>query len=349
MESKTINTVASNSPILFSQTREHPKVEIDALKDIITQKPLSICVIASGGDTLCDIITHESKIEISNIDVVDTKLVQIFLTKLKVALLKKYDGEFITNFLTNGFKHLDQENNEYECFKLLRQLNDQGFLDMDCYLYWLSNIKLLTFGVNQMGRFEILFRILKISTFERCFNHEYLTEIFGETATKYSMNKSFIEHFNKVFENYKQLYSDPSKNYFYYQTLNDCYPTKENGDIPLYLSLDKPVVIDYDINYYLNNILDHLSTQKDSVYDLIHLSNITDWLNPTCLGELFHQVARTLKINGKVTVRRLNSDTELKTFMNLYNKNNGKYSFRIEEAHDKSLFYSEILVLTKTQ
>ncbi|XWV26137.1 hypothetical protein QJ857_gp0942 [Tupanvirus soda lake] len=343
MESTIINAVVSNSPILFSQTREHSKVEIDALKNIVSQNPLAICLISSGGDTLCDIVAHESKIEISHIDVVDANINQIYLAKLKVALLKKYDGEFITEFLTNGLKKLD--NHRDECLNLIHNLFSEKLIDVDCYQYWLYNFNLLTSGVNQMGRFETLFRVLKLSSVNRCFNHKYLTEIFGENATKYSMNKSFVEHFEKVFDNYKQLYPDPSKNYFYYQILNDCYPTKEKGDMPTYLSLNKPVVIDFDINYYLNNILDHLTKQNDSVYDLIHLSNITDWLDPKYLSELFNQVARTLRINGKVTVRRLNSDIVLTIF--LITLNNNKHYFKIEEVIDKSYFYSEVLVLTK--
>ena len=355
------NKISSTTPILFAQTREHAEVEIDALNQIKSIDPLSICLIASGGDTLCDILTNKSELKSGSIDIVDASINQINLTKLKLALIQKFDGDFCVNFLTNGFKNINpiclqenmQENIEitnaqdskFYCCQLLNELLDAELLNKECFEYWLTNISYLIAGVNQMGRFEILFRILKISSIEICFDHKYLTDTFGENATKYSMEKSFIEHFKDVFEKYKTLYPDPTTNYFYYQILYDCYPVA--GDRPLYLSSEKPITTNFTVNYHIDHMQNHLTKQPDEKYDLLHLSNITDWLSPDILCGLMDDVGRVVKKNGKVTMRRLNSDTNLKKFLTTNYEYCGKYKYDIAESFDKSLFYSEVLVLTK--
>ncbi|AYV85817.1 MAG: hypothetical protein Satyrvirus46_1, partial [Satyrvirus sp.] len=237
------NPIVSATPILFAQTREDPTVEINAINMTNSTEKISICLISSAGDTLCSILASELKISITKIDVIDISFDQLCLAKLKFAILRAYNGKFNTKILCQGFTN----NN----INLLNDLYNHGLLDFETYMYWLKNIKILDAGVNQMGRFELVFKNLKTDSVENVFSYKNLTEIFGENATKYSMCKSFAEHFSEVLSTYKKIYPSPSMNYFYNQVVNNCYP--ENGDIPIYLSTTKPVSTKFPVNFYKNS------------------------------------------------------------------------------------------------
>ena len=162
-----------STPILFAQIREHSKVEIDAMKSLNNEEFYNICIIASGGDILCDIVSDISNI--GKIDVIDCSIDQINLSKLKLALVQKYGGKFVIEFLTNGFKNLDQ-NNRLCCQAIIKNLFFCDLLDQNAYNYWMDHIYLLEAGVNQNGSFEILFQRLKEEPIEKCFSNDNLTK-----------------------------------------------------------------------------------------------------------------------------------------------------------------------------
>lgn len=330
-----------DNPIFFAQTREHSQVELDA---ICNKTNINICLIASGGDMLCDIASRY--LSVSQIDVIDCNMNQIYLSKLKLALIQKYCGKFNIDFLTNGFKFFDKSN-MLCCQIMIKDLFFSNLLDSETHNYWIDNICLLEEGVNQNGRFEKLFQKLNKGPIDKYFSHQYLTKVFGENATKYSMSKSFTEHFQGILKKYQKDCPDPINNYFHYQILNNCYP--KNGDLPLYLSIGEPIKINYPIIFHQDNMLDFLKKQSDSKYDLIHLSNIIDWLDPKMLCDLLDEVGRTLIISGKATLRRLNSDTILVNFLETDYLANGKYQFKYSIGYDKSNFYSEVIVLEKIE
>lgn len=340
-EISSINT----TPILFAQTREDPFVEINTIKELLfKQKPLNICLIASAGDTLCSLIIHESKAEFAKIDAVDTNSNQIHLAKLKLALIQGFSGKINSKILAGKKKILPPKNSFY--VDLLDDLFNNKLIDRKTYEYWLENIALLEAGINQTGRFEKLFEICQMHHTEKYFSHDFLTSVFGENATKYSMTKTFSDHFSEVFNKYKELYANPADNYFYYQVKYGSYPI--NGDMPLYLTTNDIATVTYPICFYQNNMLDHLTKQNDGSYDLVHLSNITDWLAPDKFCDLLDQVGRTLVTGGKATLRRLNSSTNLVDFIETVYNRSGKYKFTItKNVLDRSYFYSEVIVLTK--
>jgi len=342
------HSIVSTTPILFSQTREDPTVEINTISDGPSSQ--SICLIASGGDTCCSILASASANKISKIDVIDPNVNQIYLTKLKLALFKNYPGDLVCKLLTNNYNGTSyandsfvNDNNVY--YRLLLYLFDNNLIDDDTYGYWMKHIDLLVRGVNRSGRFELLFKTVMINEdFENNFSHENLTTIFGENATKYSINKSFPEHFAGILSTYRKLYPDPDSNYFYHQFIHDSYGT----DLPLYLQTTDPPVVNCEINFYQTSMLDHLKKIPDNQDDLIHLSNSTDWLNPKIFCTLLDEVGRTLKLNGKSVLRRLNSDTKIEDYISTFYATNGKYKFDIRSGiFDKSHFYSEVLVITK--
>lgn len=325
----------SKIPIFFSQTREDPYVEINAIKTLDFNEPLSICLIASGGDTVCSMIMN---CEDTKIDVIDANLDQIYLTKLKIALLKNFDGRFNLSFLTHGCINWRE---------ILDQLYLSHSLDSETYQYWIFNEDLIKKGVNQSGRFEQIFQSLKTNSMDLVFSYDNLTQIFGENATSYSMNRSFVDHFSDVFERYQRHYLDPKDNYFYYQILYNSYPA--DGDKPIYLTNNNPFCTNTKLKFNHNNMLDHLCNQPDNFYHLVHLSNITDWLYPNIqnekkwIGTLLNECGRVLKTGGKITLRRLNSDMNLEEYL----RSDYDDKYQLKKVFDKSMFYSEVIELTK--
>jgi S-adenosylmethionine:diacylglycerol 3-amino-3-carboxypropyl transferase len=317
-----------NCKIFFSQTREDSQIETSQ-----SEPNAKILLIGSGGDTVCSLVASNLGREI---DVLDFNLDQLFLVRLKVALIKNFDGDFVRKFLSG-------EQNSDTIFNVLGTL---GVLDSNLKDYWSQseNFEMITQGLNQIGRFEQLFKLAAIEgSFEKYFSNNNLIKVFGESAVKYSMNRTFVEHFKKVLQTYKQTYKSPQENYFYNQFVNNCY----EGDLPIYLTKTEPIRSNAIINYHQMDLLTFFRT-KSTTYDLIQLSNITDWLDPKIFTELLDLVFRSLEPNGKVILRRLNSDTNLKNFLREY-ASFSENNFEIADMTlvEKSHFYQEVIVLQK--
>ena len=351
----------TSTPIMFAQTREDPNVEINALKNILElhkcntenySDKLSICLIASGGDTLCSLMVDDISKNILKIDVIDKNYHQLKLAELKLGLIQMFDGADVMLFLQNRIKLKD-----YNCkllqkevyILILEKMLAEKIICNNVKEFWTNNLDILEKGVNQMGRFELLFKyVMEKEEFNKYFDHEFLTKVFGENATKYSMNKSFVEHFSNVLKYYRENYSNPTDNYFYYQFVNGCYD--RHGDLPKYLENKSPIKINVGINFICNNLLDHLESKENSSYDFVHLSNITDWLNPNILCKILDELGRVLKINGRATLRRLNSDIVLSNFIINEYSTIGKYKYMlINNIIDKSHFYSEVIIIIKKE
>ena len=58
-------------------------------------------------------------------------------------------------------------------------------------------------------------------------------------------------------------------------------------------------------------MLSALREQEQKSFDLVHLSNITDWLTPSEAQELLAEAHRVLRPSGAVFIRQLNSATNL--------------------------------------
>jgi pyrroloquinoline-quinone synthase len=82
---------------------------------------------------------------------------------------------------------------------------------------------------------------------------------------------------------------------------------------------------------------------RDGKFDVVQISNITDWMSPTSAEELLCEVKGSLNDGGAVVCRRLNGDYKLENVV-------GK-RFLIDpylnhglKAGDRSFFYSEVVV-----
>lgn len=202
----------------------------------------------------------------------------------------------------------------------------------------MENIDFVKNGINQSGKFELLFKELVKSNFnyKKIFNRKYLETIFGKNAVINSLNKEFYTHFEEIIKQYEEKFN-PNNNYFYHQILHNDYNI---NCLPSYFdNIVDNIVDSKKINYINDNMIDFLKDKTDE-YDFIQTSNITDWLSIDEILTFIQNIHTALKDNGYVIMRRLNGDYCLENML--------KKNFKIIKSPiDKSMFYSEVVVAQK--
>lgn len=313
--------------MLFAQVREDPAIEIFCINELgKNNNNIDVLCICSGGCTVLSILSEK----ISKLDTIDFNKEQLYLCNLKRAICNYFNHK--NKILKFYYGEFNKE--QYKIYL--------GNLDIDPEVkqYWNNNLDYIHFGINRYGKFEELFRQLIKSNFnyKKIFNRENLINIFGQSAVENSNEREFYNHFQNIINTYQKLYL-PSENYFYHQILYDKY---DENCLPFYFSnLNNIKNNGHKINYICDNFLDYIYSCKINSYDIIHTSNLTDWMNSDIIENMLKQIYIILKINGFVILRRLNGD---------YNLNNlvGKYFTIINDIPiDKSHFYLEIVVGTK--
>lgn len=89
--------------ILFSQVREDPKIEL-YVNSLISNKKRYL-IVGSGGCTLFSLLSVLNEDEDVIIDVIDQNINQIFLIKLKLAIITHFNGDVnnILDFFEGNF------------------------------------------------------------------------------------------------------------------------------------------------------------------------------------------------------------------------------------------------------
>jgi hypothetical protein len=217
----------------------------------------------------------------------------------------------------------------------------------------MKHIYLLDGGVNQNGRYELLFKKVADDSrsigldrsFEENFSFEHLKKIFGPNAVLSSIKKPFSLHFREIYDTYKKTYLDDDDNYFYHQFVHNCYGLTHPPYLNRKLTNDTTIV-----SFHVSKMSDFLSSKPSNSVNFIQLSNITDWISPDDFVKLIDEAFRVLILGGKILMRRLNGDISFDTYLEDFYAVNGKYYFVSDPVLDeKSHFYSEIVVLTKTK
>jgi S-adenosylmethionine:diacylglycerol 3-amino-3-carboxypropyl transferase len=313
--------------ILFSQVREDPKVELYVDSLILNKK--RYLIVGSGGCTLFSLLSVLNEDNDIIIDVIDQNINQLYLIKLKLAIITYFDGDInaILDFFEGKFSRM-----EYDDI-----FNKFCFADEE-NKFWRLNKNLIYSGINQSGTFENIFRDLVNSDydFEKIFDKKNLIEKFGESAVINSLNREFYDHFRNVIVNKYYKKYKIHENYFFYQIINNKYYRK---CLPPYFDNLKKIVKNRDkINFICGNFFDYIQ-KTDNKYNLIHTSNLTDWVDKNELIPFFNKIKNLLFDEGYVISRRLNGDYNLKETI-LFEE-----GFEIlDNISDISEFYSEIIV-----
>ena len=289
--------------IQFSQVREDPNIELYTLNKITKIFP-KILLVGSGGCTLFTLLNKN----IDTIDVIDQNKEQLFLIQLKLEIICYCKDKFKINDFFEGklFKE------EYDHILL----NIKATLSKECYSFWMENKLFVYRGINQNGVFELLFKELFDNSFnyEKVFNRNYLIQKFGDNAVINSMNKEFSIHFETVINRLRTKYTQ-FDNYFYHQIIHNSYNKQY---LPKYFdNIDNIIENKQKIKYINLNYADYVQNTNKK-YDIVQISNITDWMNKIEIDLFFKNIYTILNKNGYLISRRLNGDYNLAQMLSEY-------------------------------
>lgn len=331
---------ATEFPIMFSQVREDPRVDLDIVESL-ARPNVKVLMIASGGCTLGVLARHP---RICAIDAVDVNPAQIALCKLKLLLLNESP-----TVRAQVLGHLPSPHREAQLSSL--NIDPEAFGEAAA---------VYRYGPDYVGRYEWLFRSFSEpfkqtalgqklpftasieqqqallqqdlcevrALFDSIFSLDSLIALFGPNAVQ-NRKTSYADHFYHRFLwtlSHQLIHTNP----FFYQFAYLTYP--ENAQT-VFLSL--PPKAPCPVQFHTSPMLGYLVSQEAATYDYIHLSNILDWENQGTIDQIIHQSARILKKGGKLSIRQLNSNVEAHHHPNL--------SFTLyNNTSDLSFFYPKI-------
>jgi S-adenosylmethionine-diacylglycerol 3-amino-3-carboxypropyl transferase len=310
--------------IAFAQVREDPAVELYVLNKL--EKDSDILCITSGGCTVLSLLCDN----VNKIVAIDVNVQQNYLAELKLALCVHYDDQIYY------VKFLQGEYDEEEMQKVFDGLT----LSDACRTFWQEHLDVIYAGINRCGKYEEIFRKWAASDFDSkdTFSDENLRAAFGEAAVRHS--NEFASHFEHIIQTYKTKYY-PARNYFYYQVLRDKYPIIER---PVYMKKLDVIANNVDkVKFVCANMMEYLSTCNSESFDMIQLSNITDWMDVDGRTELMKQCKRVLIDGGYIVSRRLNGNYSLHKLVET------EFVVDDDAPYDSSEFYKEVVVGSKSK
>jgi S-adenosylmethionine-diacylglycerol 3-amino-3-carboxypropyl transferase len=127
-----------------------------------------------------------------------------------------------------------------------------------------------------------------------------LVALFGTEATQ-NPRRAFHHHFMERLRHGMTGHS-PARNPFLWQMLEGTFPSGVCYD---WLQSDARVTV--PVRYILGRMSEALAAMPAESMDLVHLSNILDWLSEREATECLRRAARVLRPGGAVLLRQLNS------------------------------------------
>jgi len=351
------------SEIAFSQVREDPRIELRVIQKLAKRQPhsLRVLLVASGGCTALSLLACP---EIAQIDAVDLNPAQLHLVELRRQALMHLPLEEQLQLIG-----ADRSASDLDRLSIYARLSPN--LPASTKAFWDARQEQIAFGVNQVGRFEQLFRELADKfaqigieplrepltavqhpkwrdLFEQIFEREKLVQTFGEAAVNYSMDRSFGEHFADVFAQALQGFI-PNENYFLTQVWGDRYASNLQGEgVPLYLQAsaqnDIRTLGTDRLQLHQGAFVDHLHQLGGlEKFDLIQFSNISDWMPLSNLHQMLNDAVACLRSGGAIIGRRLNGDHNLASIMAEHIAIDRSLSQELLTS-DRSFFYREVVV-----
>jgi len=336
-------------------------MELQVIHHLAQQQshPLRILLVASGGCTALSLLAHPA---VAQIDAVDINPAQLYLVELRRQII-----QHLTPAEQRCVLGIDLTTPASDRLALYHQV--RSHLPIAPRQYWDQHTEQIAFGVNRVGRFEQLFRVLAArfaalglnplqqpdvalahpqwrSLFEATFERQTLIQTFGEAAVNYSMDRSFGEHFADVFAQALQRF-DPHDNYFLTQVWGDRYAQEPEG-IPPYLQATSQQTILHcgieRLHLHQGHFVATLrSLSQETPFDLIQFSNISDWMPVDALHQMLAIAVQCLAPGGALLGRRLNGDHHLATLMSNHVAVDTALSRALWQS-DRSFFYREVVV-----
>ncbi len=338
---------AASLPLACAQVREDPRHDLELARRVSAGG--TVVMIASGGETAACI----GRLPLRLVGV-DMNPAQLALARVKWELAGMVPAEDAATLLG----HLPMLAGERR--RRMKSLLDALDLDEDVFgpPEWIAER-----GVDHGGRYEVCFAELRErlepwrgeleamlnsdeavpdfggawldEAFAEVMSLENLVCLFGQEATQ-NPRRSFSDHFTaRTREVIGRM--PPRDNPFLWQILAGCFPPGCRYD---WLEDDRPMVAEVEWRQgKMDVVLDSMAAEST---DLVHLSNILDWLSPDEARATLRSARRVMKPGGLVILRQLNSTLEIGEI-------DAGIAWDVElgkamEARDRSYFYPHIHV-----
>lgn len=330
---------AASLPLAFAQVREDPRLDC-AIVDRLPREA-SVVMIASGGETVVQLARHPS---VKHILAVDMNPAQLALSRLKCLLAQSMSPTASLRLL--GYEPMSPEHRQQHLQALLAKL------DLPEHIFGPAAY-IAQHGVDQAGRYERCFAELRkelgasdafVGDFpldkalSRAMSLPNLVTLFGTQATQ-NPAQPFCEHFASRTRLALQR-TDAGENPFLWQMYRGAFPASQPYD---WLQSTQPVTAEIHIACgRMREVLDGLPS---SSADMIHLSNILDWLSTAEAAATLASARRVLRKGGWIILRQLNSTLDFPALGEGLTWHEG---LGLEmEQRDRSFFYSHIHVATR--
>lgn len=341
---------ASSLPLAFAQVREDPQLDMELAGRLAPGS--TVVMIASGGETAACLARLPLRLHL-----VDMNASQLALSRLKWQLAGGPPGDAMAIL---GHTEIPAADRSRRLEAVLEEMGLAGDVfgppEMAARL-----------GPDHCGRYEVAFAELRKclapfrhelagmlhsplpagdflssplaaamdAAFSEIMRLENLVCLFGEQATQ-NPRRPFSGHFAaRTGEIIRRL--PPLSNPFLWQILAGRF----HADHPYDWLLDpRPVIA--EAHWHHGRMDEVMNGFPPACVDLLHLSNILDWLSPAEATEVLHGAARVLKKGGRVIIRQLNSSLEIGSLDSGFVWDGALG--REMERRDRSYFYSGILV-----
>ena len=323
---------ASTLPLAFAQVREDPRLDCEIAE---TLPPDGVVVmIASGGETVIPLARQP----LGRIHAVDLNPAQIAIARLKLHLARTTPPDTICRIL--GHEPMPRPERRGTLESLLATLllpeTTLGPLDLVSEL-----------GPDHAGRYERCFAAMRQLIKDGSSRREALAKVmtlsnletlFGQPAVQ-NPRRPFCEHFadrsDRAFAR-----DDAAINPFLRQMYSGTFAPGHRYD---WLQQTDPIRA--EVLWHHGTMMGFLSDLPPASADMVHISNILDWLSPSSAAQTLAAAARVLKPGGKLIARQLNSslDFEALTDSIVWDADRG----RRMEPRDRSFFYPRIFVGTR--
>jgi S-adenosylmethionine-diacylglycerol 3-amino-3-carboxypropyl transferase len=320
-------------PVAFAQVREDPRID-EAIVDRLPADS-SLLMIASGGCTAAFLAGHS---KLRDITLVDTNPAQLALTRLKLRLLEAADPEMRCRVL--GHSPMDSGERgdflrrEFSAMKLADDIlgpmprvvstgPDYAGRYEQLFAALQSDIcadAILTRGLNELLDLESAERQQEwlernaswwsklTVVFERVFALANLTALFGEGATR-NPRQSFAAHFLEQLR-HVAVHQPVRRNPFVWQLLKGHFP--RGAEAPW---LHRPVgPTGKNWRFVPQAMTDamHEAGVDGRRHDMVHLSNVLDWLDPEAATRTLRNAWDCAAPGGWVVIRQLNSTLDVR-------------------------------------
>lgn len=292
--------------VAFYYGREDTSIEKNVVNKFIAEninKKPNVLMVCSGGENSIDLLQMDKAL---NIVALDINAHQIALAKSKIDDI--FNGQDIASnkIIYNEGK-----------FEKLFQVLKNSFTDSELW---------------QIGRGrEVGLEKLRYVC-NNLFSNKILEIIFTEEATKYS-KESFSEHFYNVFVAQIKYYYAGKPDYSNIGcVLGKTKPINYNGLINQNSSID-----------YFNGTFDQHFKDNNTKYDIIDVSNISDWMSKEKTIQTIKLVHSHLNEGGYLIGRKLLGDYD---WIKLISQECG-LDMVIEEVKDQTSFYTQTIVAKK--